>query len=101
MLLQSLRQQSWLRTALAVLVLCFALGTITHAGHRHEQSNARVHTVCDYCVSFSHLVDSPLQKTVAVTVQIVAATLTVPTTGFIATRPVSVAQARAPPFVLN
>jgi hypothetical protein len=101
MSLQSLRQQSWLRTALAVLVLCFALGTIAHSGHSHEQNNARVHVVCGYCVSFSNLVDAPLQRTVADTVQIFAATLTVPTTGFIATRPVSVAQARAPPFVLN
>jgi hypothetical protein len=101
MSLQSLRQQSWLRTAFAALVLCFALGTIAHAGHSHEQNSARVHVVCDYCVSFSSLIDAPLQTAVTDTIELIAATLTVPTTGFIATRTVSVAQARAPPFVLN
>ncbi len=97
MSLQTLRQQSWLRTALAALLLCFALATIAHAGHRHEQDNAHAHVVCDYCVSFSNLVDTPAQIAVADIVQLVADTLTIPSFGFIATRPVSVAQARAPP----
>jgi uncharacterized membrane protein SirB2 len=100
MSLESLRQQSWLRTAIAVLVLCFALGTIAHAGHQHEQNNARTHLVCDYCTSFGTLVDAPLQTVVADTVQLLAGVVTFPIVGFIATRPVGVAQARAPP-VLN
>jgi hypothetical protein len=98
MSLHTLRQQSWLRTAIAVLVLCFASGTIAHSGHSHEQSKAAAHVVCDYCVSFSNLVDAPLPTVVIDTVQLVAALLTISTTGFIATRPVGVAQARAPPL---
>ncbi len=100
MSLESLRQQSWLRTALAALLLCFALGTIAHAGHQHEQNSARTHVVCDYCTSFGALVDAPLQTAVVVTVQFVTDLVAFPNTGFIAARPVSVAQARAPP-VLN
>jgi len=98
MSLNSLRKQSWLRTAFAVLVLCFTLGSIAHAGHSHEQSNARAHAVCDYCVSFGNLVDAPIAAAMAETIQIVAATLLIPDTHCIITRRVSVAQARAPPF---
>jgi hypothetical protein len=97
MSLHSLRKQSWLRTAFAALVLCFTLGSIAHAGHSHEQSNARAHVVCDYCVSFGSLIDA-LPQVVAVGVaQATAQLVTVPDTAFIPTRPVSVAQARAPP----
>ncbi len=97
MSLHSLRKQSWLRTAIAVLVLCFALGSIAHAGHSHEQKNTGVHVVCDYCVSFSGLIDAPLPTALVDAAQFITVTLAIPATGFIATRPVGTAQARAPP----
>jgi hypothetical protein len=98
MSLQSLRQWSWLRTAIAVLVLCFALGTIAHAGHHHVENNAHTHEACNYCVSFGALVDSPSTALVVGAAQPVTQLVSVPDTGVIATRTAGVAQARAPPL---
>ena len=93
MSLQSLRNRSWLHTALAVLVLCFALGSIATAGHRHEQNDV----VCKYCTAFGSMADASPPEVVAVAAQLVAEVVAAPRTGFIATRSASVAQARAPP----
>ena len=62
MSLHSLRQAPWLRSVLAALLLCFTLGTLAHAGHRHEtQANGKIdtHFQCDYCHSFGGLMDAP------------------------------------------
>lgn len=97
MSLQSLRQWSWLRTAIAALLLCFALGTVAYAGHNHKQNTANASVACDFCTSLSNLVDAPPQTRVTDSVHVVAAIVAVPKTAFIALRSVSVAQARAPP----
>lgn len=101
MSLQTLRQQSWLRTAIAALLLCFALETVAYAGHEHKQNTAGAHVVCDFCTCFSNLVDPPAQSLAAETVQLAADIVATPKTSFIALRSVSVAQARAPPIALN
>lgn len=81
-----------------VLVLCFALGTLAHAGHTHEFTQAgETHYNCDLCTSFGGVIDAPVQHTVAAPTSTVTAIIAAPRR-HIATRPVGVAQARAPPF---
>ena len=79
-------------------MLCFALGTIAYAGHHYEQSTGHAHVVCDYCVTFGGLVDAPLPAVVIATPQLAVDIVPTPDAGAITTRPVSVAQARAPPI---
>lgn len=97
MFLHRLRHTPWLGTVLRVLVLCFALGTLAHAGHTHAPSQAdETHYNCDLCTSFGGVIDAPVQHSVALH----AATVTdiiAPPSRPIATRPVGIAQARAPP----
>lgn len=98
MSLQHLRQASWLRTVLRVLVLCFALATLAHAGHTHELSKAGdTHYSCDYCTSFGGFIDPPVQAAFAIHWPIANDLLAATVNRIIITRPVGVAQARAPP----
>lgn len=97
MSLHRLSQASWLRTALRVLVLCFALGTLAHAGHTHElNSGVETHYKCDYCTSFGSLIDTSVTPTViayqATSIDISAA----PSCSVVA-HVVGLPQARAPP----
>lgn len=56
------RRPQWLRAAIAGLLLAFALNSLAHATHRHDDARptAVLHAVaCGYCVSFGGLVDAP------------------------------------------
>jgi hypothetical protein len=65
MSISRLRHASFLSTLLRVLVLCFALGTVAHAGHTHElNSSTETHFQCDYCTSFGGLIDAPVMPDV-------------------------------------
>jgi hypothetical protein len=98
MSLNQLRHASWIRTALRVLVLCFALGTLAHAGHTHELSKvSATHYNCDYCTSFAGLIDTPVDTAIAVHQPITDLLIAAPHHRIFTTRPVGVAQARAPP----
>jgi hypothetical protein len=99
MLLAYLRKASWLSTVLRVLVLCFALGTLAHAGHTHELSTASdSHYNCDYCTAFGGLIDTPVTPDASPLEPVISETLRLPDQPAIITRAVSVAQARAPPY---
>ncbi|MGC3979941.1 MAG: hypothetical protein QM808_01635 [Steroidobacteraceae bacterium] len=101
MSLHSLRQAQWLRTALRVLVLCFALGTLAHAGHTHDADKAgHTHYNCDYCTSFGGLINAPTQLVVATHCPIATFVVALPAQRIVLMRPVGVAQARAPPVFL-
>jgi hypothetical protein len=51
---------TWLRAALAALVLGFAVNTVAHAGHAHDPASVfSQHTSCEHCVQFGHLADAP------------------------------------------
>jgi uncharacterized membrane protein YidH (DUF202 family) len=97
MLLNRLRHAPWLRTAMRVLVLCFALGTLAYASHSHELSQTQdTHYSCDFCTSFGGLIDAPIQTAAAVHWPTATEIIAAPSRT-IAIRPVGVAQARAPP----
>lgn len=55
------KRPQWLRAALAGLLLAFALNSLAHATHRHDDARpTAVHAVaCGYCVSFGGLIDPP------------------------------------------
>ncbi len=101
MLLNRLRHTPWLRTALRVLVLCFALGSLAYAGHTHQlAATGSTHYTCDFCTGFGGVIDAQVQPAVAHSSLTATEIIAAPSRN-IATRPVGIAQARAPPFVLN
>lgn len=95
------RPSAWLRVALAAVVLAFALDSLAHAVHWHDDSAKTTLTAhgpaCGYCAAFDGLVDVPRHHYSALTALVV--------TGYVAPValfPVSVrthlsAQPRAPP----
>jgi hypothetical protein len=98
MLLQQLRQTHWLRTTLSAVLLCFALSTLANAGHLHPLSKAsETHFHCDYCTSFAGVIDAPATTAAVSNPAYADLVVAAPASRMIATRPVSVAQARAPP----
>ncbi len=97
MSLHRLSQAPWLRTALRVLVLCVALGTLAHAGHTHDLSSSHdTHYYCDYCTSFGGLIDAPVQHAVVAHQSIATAIIATPSS-VVVTHLVGLPQARAPP----
>lgn len=57
------RPAAWLRVALVAVVLAFALDSIAHVVHRHDDSvktSLSAHgPACGYCAAFDGLVDAP------------------------------------------
>jgi hypothetical protein len=101
MLLNWLRHAPWLRTASRVLVLCFALGSLAYAGHAHQfAATGSTHYTCDFCTSFGGVIDTPVQPAIAHHWLIASEIIAAPS-GVSTARPVGIAQARAPPVVLN
>ena len=97
MFLPRLRQSHRLRTALQVLLLCFALGTMAQAGHRHDlHSSTDTHFHCDYCTAFGGLIDAPAVPTVVDREPIHATMVAAPECVLVA-RSLGLPQARAPP----
>ncbi|MGE0114149.1 MAG: DUF2946 family protein [Steroidobacteraceae bacterium] len=98
MSLSRLRQAPWLCIALQVLVLCFALGTLAHAGHTHElgSSSTETHYNCDYCTSFGGLIDAPTVPAVVIHKTTTTTSVVAPNRLVVA-RLIGLPQARAPP----
>ena len=95
------RPSAWLRVALAAVVLAFALDSVAHAVHRHDDSAksalAAHGPACGYCAAFDGLADAPKHHYAPLAAFIVAGYVAP-----IAPFPVSVrtrlgAQPRAPP----
>lgn len=61
------RPPRWLRAALAVLLLAFALNALAHVSHRHDASPASAThgLACGYCVSFGGLAAAPSHEHVS------------------------------------
>jgi hypothetical protein len=95
------RPPTWLRVALVAVVLAFALDSVAHVVHRHDDSvktSQSAHgPACGYCAAFDGLVDAPRHHYASLTAVLV--------TGYVAPVariPVSLrarlsAQPRAPP----
>jgi len=94
----------WLRVALAALLLAFALNSIAHAAHTHEQGTAGTvlhSTACGHCVAFG-TADAPPAHVIALPALSFARIGIVDRNAqFISRRLVAVAQARAPPRFLK
>lgn len=95
------RPPTWLRVALVAVVLAFALDSVAHVVHRHDDSAKTTLSAhgpaCGYCAAFDGLVDAPKHQYAPVTATLIAGYLA-PVARF----PVSVrthlsAQPRAPP----
>jgi hypothetical protein len=92
---------AWLRVALVAVVLAFALDSVAHVVHRHDdgaQTTLSTHgPACGYCAAFTGLIDAPKHQYAPLAAFLV--------TGYVAPValvPVSVrthvsAQPRAPP----
>ncbi len=100
--LPNLRRAPWLSSVIRLLVLCFALGTLAHAGHTHEldknSTHASTHYQCDYCTSFGGLIDPPAQQ-VSLLPPSIPQLIVIADAPQVLARPHSVAQPRAPPFL--
>jgi hypothetical protein len=92
---------AWLRVALVAVLLAFALDSVAHVVHRHDDSvktSLSTHgPACGYCASFDGLADAPRHQYAPLTTIIVSGYVAP-----IALAPVSVrtsvsAQPRAPP----
>jgi hypothetical protein len=95
------RPPTWLRVALVAVVLAFALDSVAHVVHQHDDSvktTLSAHgPACGYCAAFDGLVDAPKHEYAPIAATLIAAYIA-PVTQF----PVSVrthvsAQPRAPP----
>lgn len=94
------RPPAWLRVALVGLLLAFALDSIAHVVHRHDdtvQTSATHGPACGYCGAFDGLIDAPKHRHAPLTA-IVVGTYVAPIAQFaLALRPRLTAQPRAPP----
>jgi hypothetical protein len=94
------RPPQWLRVVLAGLLLAFALNSIAHAAHVHEiKATPATHVVCGYCATFSggaH--DAPVYAHSLPLPTLTSIEAAYPLELFVARRPASSAQPRAPPI---
>jgi hypothetical protein len=85
------------RALIVLLMLVFMLGSLAHAGHNHEKQQSQ-HQTCEYCIGYAHLGGSTpstnLLPVVCFTDEAPAKFEWIAPTQ----RPVSNAQARAPPI---
>lgn len=96
------RPPTWLRAALVAVVLAFALDSVAHVVHRHDDAvqttTLSTHgPACGYCAAFAGLIDAPKHHYASLTAILVAGYVAP-----VAQIPVSVrarltAQPRAPP----
>lgn len=95
------RPPTWLRVALVAVVLAFALDSVAHVVHRHDDSVKTTQSAhgpaCGYCAAFDGLIDAPKHQYAPLTT-ILLAGYVAPVAQF----PVSLrtrlnAQPRAPP----
>ncbi len=94
----------WLRVALAALMLAFALNSIAHAAHTHEQGSASTvlhSTACGYCVTFGAADAPPVHAHALPTPSCVQIGIVDRDAEFVSQRLACVAQARAPPGFLK
>ncbi len=67
---------AWLRAALVCLLLAFAVDSVAHVVHRHDdtvKTSLGVHgPACGYCAAFDGLIDAPKQSYAAVTATVFA-----------------------------
>jgi hypothetical protein len=93
------RPPTWLRIAFAGLVLAFALNSIAHVTHRHEEiAGSATHAVaCGYCFTFNGLADAAIPRTPSLDAVACDESPLIPTSIRPTFRSFSSSQPRAPP----
>jgi hypothetical protein len=92
---------AWLRVALVGLLLAFALDSVAHVVHRHDNvtTQAAAHgPACGYCAAFDGLVDAPKHDYGPITATIVASYVAPVAQLPASVRPRLTAQPRGPPL---
>jgi hypothetical protein len=91
---------AWLRAALVCLLLAFAVDSVAHVVHQHDdavKTFAAHGPACGYCAAFDGLIDAPKQSFAAATAVTVATYVTPVAKVSVSFRPTVTAQPRAPP----
>ena len=70
------RPPTWLRVALVAVVLAFALDSVAHVVHWHDDGATTTQTAhgpaCGYCAAFDGLIDAPKHQYAALTTVLIA-----------------------------
>ncbi|MBL8265081.1 hypothetical protein [Steroidobacter sp.] len=92
---------AWLRVALVSLLLAFAVDSVAHVVHRHDdtaKTSLNAHgPACGYCAAFDGLIDAPKQSYAAITASTCVTYVAPVALSPASFRPVVTAQPRAPP----
>ncbi|MDY6945947.1 MAG: hypothetical protein SXG53_09530 [Pseudomonadota bacterium] len=92
---------AWLRAALISLLLAFAVDSVAHVVHQHDdtvKTTLGVHgPACGYCAAFDGLIDAPKQSYSAVTAMVVVGYVAPVADATVSFRPIVTAQPRGPP----
>lgn len=91
------RLSRWPRYAHVLLVVAFAISVVMHAGHSHDQNQARSHIACGYCATFGGLADVPAHKPFVLGIQRSTILVLSDPAGLPCIPVETVAQPRAPP----
>lgn len=91
---------TWVRAMLVTLLLAFAVDSVAHVVHRHDDPVKTLGAhgpACGYCAAFDGLIDAPKQSYAAVNALIVTSYLAPAADVAVSFRPTVSAQPRAPP----
>lgn len=91
---------AWLRAALVSLLLAFAVDSLAHLVHRHDdtvKTLAAHGPACGYCAAFNGLIDAPKQSYSSLAPPVFAGYVAPATSVAVAFRSTVIAQPRAPP----
>lgn len=94
------RPPAWLRAALVSLLLAFAVDSVAHVVHRHDDTVKTLTAhgpACGYCAAFDGLIDAPKQSFAAVTAKVLAGYVAPVANVLVSFRHNVTAQPRAPP----
>lgn len=94
------RPPAWLRVALVSLLLAFAVDSVAHVVHQHDNTvkTLGAHApACGYCAAFDGLIDAPKQSYSAATARVFSGYVAPVADRAVSFRPILAARARAPP----
>lgn len=91
---------AWLRAALVCLLLAFAVDSVAHVVHQHDDTVKTFGAhgpACGYCAAFDGLIDAPKQSFAALSAVTVTTYVAPVAEVSVSFRPTATAQPRAPP----
>lgn len=95
------RPPDWLRALLVSLLLAFAVDSVAHVVHRHDETAKTAlgahGPACGYCAAFNGIIDAPRQSFSPHTATVFAGYVAPITDVSVSFRPVITAQPRGPP----